>query len=87
MRCGTGGSAPGHKIPITGIAVCCARAASGHPAAPPSRLTNSIRLMLGMVAPSQVPPPIIPARDPPGAGGLTHKEPAGGRVTRSLGQT
>ena len=35
----------------------------------------------------RVPPPIIPARDPPGAGGLTHQEPAGGRVSRSLGQT
>ena len=35
--------------PITGIAACCARAASGHAtAAPPNRLTNSRRLMPGM---------------------------------------
>jgi hypothetical protein len=31
--------------PTTGIAVCCARAASGHAtAAPPSNVTNSRRL-------------------------------------------
>ena len=37
------------RKPITGIAGCCARAASGHAAAaPPSRLTNSRRLMPGM---------------------------------------
>ena len=39
----------GLRNPITGIAGCCARAASGHAAAaPPSRLTNSRRLMPGM---------------------------------------
>jgi hypothetical protein len=30
----------------TGIAACCARAATGHDAAPPSNLMNSRRLML-----------------------------------------
>ena len=32
-------------IPTTGIAGCCARAASGHAAAPPSSVMNSRRLM------------------------------------------
>jgi len=32
--------------PTTGIAGCCARAASGHAAAPPSSVMNSRRLML-----------------------------------------
>ena len=37
------------RNPITGIAGCCARAASGHAAAaPPSSVTNSRRLMPGM---------------------------------------
>ena len=41
--------------------LCCARAAIGHAAAaPPSSATKSRRLMPGMGAPSQVPPPIIP---------------------------
>jgi hypothetical protein len=34
------------KNPITGIAGCCARAASGHAAAPPSSVTKSRRLKL-----------------------------------------
>jgi hypothetical protein len=32
------------RSPTTGIAGCCARAASGHAVAPPSRLMNSRRL-------------------------------------------
>ena len=52
------------RNPITGIAGCCARAASGHAtAAPPSSVTNSRRLMPGMGAPSQVPPPMIAGRN------------------------
>ena len=34
-----------------------------------------------------LPPPIIPAGDRHGAVGLPHFQPAGGRVSRSLGQT
>jgi len=33
------------RNPITGIADCCARAASGHAAAPPSSVMNARRLM------------------------------------------
>src|SRR5262245_20735573 len=33
------------RNPITGIAGCCARAASGHAAAPPSSVMNSRRLI------------------------------------------
>jgi len=33
------------RNPTTGIAGCCARAASGHAAAPPSSVMNSRRLM------------------------------------------
>jgi hypothetical protein len=33
------------KYPITGIPACCARATSGHPAAPPRRVIKSRRLM------------------------------------------
>ena len=44
--------------------ISCARAGSGQAtAAPPNRPTNSRRLMPGMGAPSQVPPPIIAARN------------------------
>ena len=49
------------RYPITGIAGCCARAASGHAAAPPMSVTNSRlrsprrrgRLVGGTVSPSQ----------------------------------
>jgi hypothetical protein len=34
----------GAKYPMAGIAACCARAASGHAAAPPSSVMNSRRL-------------------------------------------
>src|SRR5262249_28717405 len=40
VACWTGRSAG-----FTGIADCCARAASGHAAAPPRRATNCLRLM------------------------------------------
>ena len=41
------------RKPITGIAACCARAASGHAtAAPPSRVMNSRRLTSSMGSPS-----------------------------------
>jgi hypothetical protein len=33
------------KYPITGIAVCCARAASGQAAAPPTTAMNFLRPM------------------------------------------
>jgi ubiquinone/menaquinone biosynthesis C-methylase UbiE len=36
----------GGETPITGIADCCARAASGHAAAPPSSMMNSRRLII-----------------------------------------
>jgi hypothetical protein len=36
---------PLFKYPITGIADCCARAASGHAAAPPSMAKNFRRSM------------------------------------------
>ena len=38
------------RNPITGIAGCCARAASGHAAAPPSSVMNSRRLMRSLLA-------------------------------------
>src|SRR5262249_44831610 len=41
---------PPARTPITGIAGCCARAASGHAAAPPSSVMNSRRLMSDMGA-------------------------------------
>jgi len=41
----------GVRNPITGIADCCARAASGHAAAPPSSVMNSRRLMSDMGLP------------------------------------
>jgi hypothetical protein len=34
---------PDEETPITGIAGCCARAASGHAAAPPSSVMKSRR--------------------------------------------
>jgi hypothetical protein len=49
------------RSPITGIAFCCARAASGQAAvAPPSRVMNSRRLMLifpGLLSVLAAPPP------------------------------
>src|SRR5215471_3793179 len=39
--------------PITGIADCCARAASGHAAAPPSAANNSRRPMVTAIRPSR----------------------------------
>ena len=42
--------------PITGIAGCCACAASGHAAAPPRKLMNSRRLKAGMGFPHPVQP-------------------------------
>ena len=74
------------RNPITGIAACCARAASGQAAAAPPSSAD------------ELPPPHaghgLPPRcrrrsyqlEPPGAGGLTHQEPAG-RSRRSLGRT
>ena len=42
------------KNPITGIAACCARAASGHAtAAPPSSVMNSRRFMCGWPPPGK----------------------------------
>ena len=44
--------APGDALlrnPITGIAGCCARAASGHAAAPPSSVMNSRRPMKAVI--------------------------------------
>ena len=43
-----GSGDPALRNPITGIAGCCARAASGHAAAPPSSVMNSRRLTLSM---------------------------------------
>jgi hypothetical protein len=37
------------RYPITGIVGCCARAASGHAAAPPSSVMNSRRLMQAVI--------------------------------------
>jgi hypothetical protein len=39
------------RKPITGIADCCARAAGGHAAAPPSSVMNSRRLMSNTALP------------------------------------
>src|SRR5262244_1370819 len=36
----------GSRSPITGIAACCARAASGHAAVPPTSVMNSRRLIV-----------------------------------------
>ena len=44
VRNGAGESKP--RIPTTGIAAFCARAASGHAAAPPSNVMNSRRLVM-----------------------------------------
>src|SRR5262249_12735364 len=44
-RCAHSASDPGLRNPTTGIAACCARAASGHAAAPPMSVMNSRRLM------------------------------------------
>src|SRR5262249_30680618 len=44
---------PALTNPITGIAVCCARAASGHAAAPPSAASNSRRPMVTVIRPSR----------------------------------
>ena len=41
------------RNPITGIAGCCARAASGHAAAPPSAVSNSRRPMVTVIRPSR----------------------------------
>ena len=69
--------------PITGIAACCARAAIGHAAAPPSSATTRVASCRAWT-PSKVPPPII-AVEPPGAGGLTHQEPMGAQGPQVLG--
>jgi hypothetical protein len=37
------------RKPITGIAGCCARAASGHAAAPPTRVMNARRPMEAVI--------------------------------------
>jgi hypothetical protein len=37
------------RNPITGIAVCCARAASGHNAAPPNSVMKSRRPMQAVI--------------------------------------
>jgi hypothetical protein len=37
------------RNPITGIAGCCARAASGHTAAPPTSVMNSRRLNFAVI--------------------------------------
>src|SRR5215472_12176266 len=39
----------GLKIQITGIACCCARAASGHAAAPPRSVMKSRRFMFALI--------------------------------------
>jgi hypothetical protein len=41
-------------VPTTGMAGCCARAASGHAAAPPSATSNSRRPMVTVIRPSRV---------------------------------
>ena len=41
------------RNPITGTAACCARAASGHSAAPPSEASNSRRPMVTVIRPSR----------------------------------
>ena len=43
--CAVASGEPLWRNPITGIVGCCARAGSGHAAAPPSRAMNSRRLM------------------------------------------
>src|SRR6516165_8026269 len=60
--------APGEAIwrnPITGIAACCARAAIGHAAAPPSSVINSRRLI---VAPRGSKPHTASSHSRPGLG-------------------
>src|SRR5262245_4027335 len=44
------------RNPITGIAGCCARTASGHAAAPPRTVTNSRRLRSSIQVAPQAPP-------------------------------
>jgi hypothetical protein len=58
--------------PTTGSAGCCARAANGHAAAPPSSVMNARRLM----------PPIRPSSSP---GMATSDRPARGRSTAASG--
>jgi hypothetical protein len=63
---------------MTGIADCCARAASGHAAAaPPSRVMNSRRLMSGMGACF---PPLVPTKR---TEGITERA-AGPRATSEM---
>src|SRR5262245_6280497 len=54
MRSANASSDVGWSKPITGIAGCCARAASGHAAAaPPSATINSRRPMVTVIRPSR----------------------------------
>ena len=64
-KCAPVAGEPPPRTPMSGIPAC-ALTASGHAAAaPPSSVTTSRRLMLGMGAPSQVPPLIISVRNRP----------------------
>src|SRR6516162_11486278 len=68
---------PPLRNPITGIADCCAPAASGHAAAaPPSSAMNSRRLMLDIELPPALAPAssgfvLAAAAEPPLADGIT----------------
>src|SRR5262249_36365805 len=49
IRGDAGGASPGQRRPILGVlSACCARAVSGHAAAPPSSVMNSRRLKSNM---------------------------------------
>src|SRR5262245_43010220 len=70
------GSGLSRRNPMTGIAGCCARAASGHAAAPPSNVMNSRRLMLDIELPPAFAPAssgfvLAAAAEPPLADGIT----------------
>jgi hypothetical protein len=45
VRCAIAADEPAYRYPTVGIAGCCARAALGHAAAPPSVARNFRRLM------------------------------------------
>src|SRR5262249_46745896 len=52
---------PLRRYPTTGIVVCCARAANGHAAAPPSSVMNSRRSIFALIRSARLPSPFTGA--------------------------
>jgi hypothetical protein len=72
--------------PTSGIASCCARATSGHATAAPRAALRSPVASCRAWAPSQVPPPILPARTARRRRFAACRA-CRGKVSRSLGQS